>query len=226
MDKIFKYQQWHLLILIGLLSFLFIFTKSDSTVLEGNLWEVGTLYWYLLAISVPIIHQFYVLIIWRSELHFKSISKRFGHKGFKLYKIGFAFLFLARAITIIILAFPNTKTINIKPTFSYVLSALLLILSTYLFYSVAKYFGMDRAFGMDHFYPKKAKEWPFVNQGIFKYTPNAMYKYGFLILWIPGILLQSKAALSLALFNHLYIWVHFYFTELTDIKIIYGEDQR
>ncbi len=48
-----------------------------------------------------------------------------------------------------------------------------------------------------------------------------MYIYGFLILWIPGILLQSKAAPFIALFNHLYIWVHYYFTELPDIKMIY-----
>jgi len=49
-----------------------------------------------------------------------------------------------------------------------------------------------------------------------------MYIFGFFILWIPGLLLLSKAALLVALFNHIYIWVHYYFTELPDIKVIYG----
>ena len=63
-----------------------------------------------------------------------------------------------------------------------------------------------------------------VNKGIFKYTSNAMYIYGLLALWIPGILLQSKAALLMAFFHHIYIWVHYYFTELPDMKMIYQND--
>ncbi len=100
---------------------------------------------------------------------------------------------------------------------------MLFIPAIYLFYSVEKYFGLDRACGMDHFYPEIAKDEPFVKQGIFKYTTNGMYKYGFLVLWIPGILLQSKAAIFIALYSHIYIWIHYYTTELPDIRIIYGE---
>ena len=58
---------------------------------------------------------------------------------------------------------------------------------------------------------------------MFKYTDNAMYKFGFLILWSIALFTLSKAALLAAAFNHLYIWVHFYFTELPDIRQIYGE---
>lgn len=115
---------------------------------------------------------------------------------------------------------------NLNPTISYILSGIFFIPAGYLFYSVAKYFGIDKAVGIDHFHPEKAKNEPFVNQGIFRYTSNGMYKYGVLALWIPGVLLQSKAALSLALFSHLYIWVHYYFTELPDIKIIYGNNKN
>jgi hypothetical protein len=49
-----------------------------------------------------------------------------------------------------------------------------------------------------------------------------MYKFGFLILWSIALVFLSKAALLAAAFNHLYIWVHFYFTELPDIRRIYG----
>ena len=121
--------------------------------------------------------------------------------------------------------FTGFLTFIIMLILSYILSGILIIPAIYLFYSVAKYFGMDRAFGIDHFRPEIIKNEPFIKQGIFKYTSNGMYLYGFLILWIPGVLLQSEAALLLALFNHIYIWVHYYFTELPDIKMIYGEEK-
>jgi protein-S-isoprenylcysteine O-methyltransferase Ste14 len=92
-------------------------------------------------------------------------------------------------------------------------------------YSVAKYFGMDRAYGIDHFDPSYRTK-PFVKQGMFKYTNNAMYKFGFLIFWAIAFAFLSKAALISAAFSHLYIWVHFYFTELPDIKHIYGNPSK
>jgi hypothetical protein len=221
--KIFKYQEWHILMLIALVWILYFFTTTDITILKGELWGISTLYWGILTLMSPVIHQFYVLICWRSELYYKSISKLFGEKGFKLYKIGFAILILSRPITILLLAISNNKTININNSFSFVLSGILIIPVIYLFYSLRKYFGIDRAFGIDHFNPEKFKNAPMVNQGIFKYTSNGMYVYGFLILWIPGILMQSKAAILMALFNHIYIWVHYYFTEKPDLKMIYKD---
>jgi hypothetical protein len=43
-----------------------------------------------------------------------------------------------------------------------------------------------------------------------------------LILWVPGLWWASPAALVVALFNHLYIWVHYYATERPDMRRIYG----
>ena len=128
---------------------------------------------------------------------------------------------LSRLLTIFVLAISNAKTMNIDPTLAYFIAGVLMIPLLYLLYSLRKYFGFNRAIGIDHFYPEKFKEEQMVNQGIFKYTANGMYVFGLLILWIPGILYQSKAALAMALFNHLYIWVHYYFTELPDMKVIY-----
>lgn len=194
-------------------------------ILKGELWGISTLTWFITALLSPIVHQFYVLLCWRYELYNSTISKFFGKKGFILYKLGFAILILSRPITIILLAISNAYTLSINTLLSYMLSGILLIPAIYLFYSIKKYFGFDRAFGIDHFYPEKFKNEPMVKQGIFKYTLNGMYVFGFLILWIPGILLQSKAAVLLALFNHIYIWVHYYFTELPDMKMIYKKDK-
>lgn len=219
--KIFKHQLWHLLILTALLCGLYFYSKSNFTLLESSLWGISSLNWYLFAILSPIIHQIYVLLCWRSELHFKSISNLFGKFGFPLYKIGFAILIFSRMILIILLAISNRDTLSMNPAFTYILSGILFMLAAYLFYSVKRYFGIDRAFGLDHFKPEEVKKMPFANQGIFKYTSNGMYIYGFLILYIPGLLLQSEAAIIIAFFNHLYIWVHYFFTEKPDMKEIY-----
>ena len=130
-------------------------------------------------IYYTIIHQFYVLVCWRSELYYKSISKLFGENGFKLYKIGFAILILSRLITILLLAMSNAKTMEVNNTFSYVLSGVLIIPAIYLFYSLKKYFGMDKAFGIDHFYPEKFKDAPLVNQGILNTLPMECMYMGF-----------------------------------------------
>ena len=50
----------------------------------------------------------------------------------------------------------------------------------------------------------------------------AMYTFGFLILWVPGLIFFSKAALLAAGFNHIYIWVHYYTPELPDIRFLYN----
>ena len=223
--KIFNNQFWHLLSLAILLPILIYFiNKNEVDILYGGLWHIETYIWLIAAILAPIVHQIYVLICWRSELYYHSISKAFGRKtGFKLYKIGFIIFILLRVVTIVILAISNEGTLYIDPILSYSLAVLFAIPVVYLFYSVFNYFGIDRAFGIDHFEPETANNLVMVKEGIFKYTPNAMYVFGFLILWIPGFIFLSKAALLAALFNHIYIWVHYYFTELPDMKFIYGK---
>lgn len=220
---IFKDQVWHLLFLLISLTGINYLTQVDMSYSEGELFGIQTSIWFLFALLSPILHQVYVLICWRVELYYKSISKTFGNYGFLLFKVGFAILILSRPVTICFLAFSNKNTLNIDSVYAYILAFVLFIPACYLFYSVKRYFGIDRAFGIDHFQPELMKNKPFIKGGIFKFTSNGMYIYGFLLLYIPGFLLLSKAALLLAIFNHIYIWVHYYFTELPDIKVIYGD---
>ncbi|WP_242204289.1 phosphatidylethanolamine N-methyltransferase family protein [Aestuariivivens insulae] len=221
--KLLRQQHWHLVTLVTLLGLLYWYTTTHASMTVGRLWGVSTPKWLVFTSSIPIIHQVYVLLCWRSELYYRGLSKVLGKHSFRLYKLGFAILIILRPFSIVVLAFSNRNTVDIDINTSYVLSGLLTIPVLYLFYSVKTYFGFDRAVGIDHFYPDRYKHKSFVKQGIFKYTSNSMYIFGFLILWIPGLLLQSEAAIILALFNHIYIWAHYYFTELPDIKMIYGE---
>lgn len=205
-----------LLISVGLL--------ADQAALSGQWAGLPTSVWLVVAIAVPIVHQVYVWLIWRLELVHGWLTRQFGgRKGFKLYAIVFSVLFVSRPLSILALSIANRNSISIDRWLATIASILLLLPSAYLFYSVHKYFGLRRAYGIDHFEPAY-RESPFVRQGIFRYTDNAMYVFGFLILWVPGLLLESKAALLAPFFNHAYIWVHYYSTELPDIRRIYGKN--
>jgi len=221
--KILKHQIWNLLCLLLLLAGVKYFIDQDPKLMEGELWGIDTSIWFLLAILSPILHQLYVLLCWRLELHHQSISNTFGANGFKIFKIGFALLILSRPVTIVLLSISNMGTLEMNQMMANILALILFIPAAYLFYSVKKYFGQDRAFGIDHFEPNKFKNEPFIRKGIFKYSSNAMYVFGFFLLYTPGLLLLSKAAIVVAVFNHLYIWVHYYFTEAPNMKLIYGD---
>lgn len=221
MKKIFRYQFWHLLFVVISIAVLQLFITRNGNIVNGDLWSIGTKIWFWLAIAVPIIHQIYVWMIWRLELYKNTLTSRYGMpKAFKIYKIGFSLLFVSRLIVIIFLALSDQKSLSINPVFAYSAAAVMTLLVIYLLYSVIKYFGMDRAYGIDHF-DKNYNE-PFVKGGIFRFTNNGMYIFGLLILYLPGLLLLSKLALIVALFNHIYIWVHYYCTERPDMKVIYG----
>jgi protein-S-isoprenylcysteine O-methyltransferase Ste14 len=78
-----------------------------------------------------------------------------------------------------------------------------------------------RALGGDHF-RAEIREMPMVRKGAFRWSENAMYVFVFLGLWAIALLTGSQAALGLALFQHAYIWIHYYCTEKPDMELIYG----
>ena len=111
-----------------------------------------------------------------------------------------------------------TATHNTAPA---IRAGLPLLPAAYTFYSVAKYFGMLRASGADHFDPRY-REMPLVKKGIFRFTSNGMYVYAFLLFWAIAVGFNSMAALVVAAFSHAYIWVHFLTTENPDMDYLYA----
>jgi len=220
----FEKQGQHYFLLVVLLLGVYFLTTGD--VLSGRLWGIGTQTWLWIAIATPVLHQIVVVFLWRAELYHHKMTEWFGDKAFPIYKVIFTILFVGRPVTLILLGISNANTLNINPVISYSIAVILFIPFAYTMYSVVNYFGMDRAYGIDHFEPSIYKDKTFVKQGMFKYTNNAMYKFGFFGLWVIGFAFLSKAVLLAAAFNHLYIWVHFYFTELPDIKHIYGNPSK
>jgi hypothetical protein len=190
-------------------------------VLDGSYGGISTSTWLWWSIAVPVVHQVWVLLCWRLELHHQGLSSQLGEWGFRIYAIGFAVASFLRFFTIIGLGLANRGTLEISQTVLNVLAVILSVPMVYLFYSVARFFSFKRALGADHFdeaYRAKSLE----HRGIFRFTRNGMYIYGFFTIWIPGLLFASKAALLSAAFSHIYIWVHYHCIELPDMNRIYG----
>ena len=177
--------------------------------------------WFIIALLVPIAHQIFVWLAWRSEICFAGPSRVFGTHAFQIYQIIFFALFLARPITLIMLAIADHDSLDLSIPLRCLVCTGLGLPALYTGYSVVRYFGISRAAGADHF-DASYRDVPLVRKGIFRWTPNAMYVFGFFIVWVPAFLFQSVAALAVAAFSHLYIWVHYYCTEKPDMRHIYG----
>lgn len=188
----------------------------------GHFLSISTPFWVFLAIADAIIHQVYVWLSWRAELHGQLLSKWFNPNCFKKYSLLFTVLIVLRPISIFALGWSNKGTLEINLWVSFLICSVLLVIAAYCMYSIAHYFSFQRAFGIDHF-EENFRTKPLVRAGIFRWTPNAMYVFGFFALWIPAFLFQSIAALIIAAFSHIYIWVHYFATEKPDMVRIYND---
>ncbi len=220
---IFERQWLHLLLLAILLMGAMWATKFDN-MNTGMFWELSTPQWFWLAIGIPIAHQIFIWFCWRTQLHENLITGFFGKMGFPVYAFIFSFFGISRLVVVLALAISNRETLVLDIIILRIFAVIIAIPSLYLLYSVIRYFSFTRAMGLDHF-DESYRHKPLVRKGIFRFTRNGMYIIGFLFLWIPALWYGSMAALCAALFNHLYIWVHYFSTELPDMKRIYGETE-
>ncbi len=221
MKHVFERQVAHLVLLGVLVAGAWAVLRTPS-VATGSLWGATTVTWFWLSVAVAAGHQVFVAACWRLELHLGVLRRGLGASGFRLYAAGFAVWFALRVFTLIGLAEANRGTLAVHPAILQGLAVVFAIPVVYLIYSLARFFTFRRAVGIDHFDPSY-RDKQLVRKGIFRITPNAMYTFGLLVLWLPGLLAASKAALLAAGFSHLYIWVHYLCTELPDMRRIYGE---
>ena len=220
--QIFKFQLWNYLYLIILLITGFFIAEKQYDFFVGKFLGISTVLWLIIAVSLAVLHQLYVQLIWRIELVTAYFTKKFGiKKSYRMFGVGFFILFISRLLVILVVAWSNRYTLRTPPWVNYIASAFVLYFVFYAFYSVVKYFTFHRALGIDHFDRSYAE--PFETRGIYKYTNNGMYVYAMLIVYLPGLLLFSKAALLLGLFNQLYAWGHYFSVERPDMKVIYGK---
>lgn len=218
-NLIFERQWIHAGALALLIVFLAMAQNFDG-MQAGEFWGVSTLQWFRLAIALPIAHQVFIWFCWRTQLHGRLLDRLFGKLSYPVYASFFFILGSLRVLSVFALAIANRDTLAANIILLRIAAFIALAASAYVFYSVLRYFSLKRASGIDHF-DKQYRFIPLVSKGIFRFTRNGMYTYGFLFFWAPALWFASIAALCVALFNHMYIWVHYYSTELPDMKRIY-----
>ena len=210
----FKGQIWHLggTIILFYISSLFVDLENNSNFFLG----ISSLKWFLIAMLMPIIHQMYVWICWRSELCWKLVSNTIGFKG---YVIIFFILIISR-LSAIVLCFVDYGSLYKPGILVWFISIVIFIPGAYTMYSVKKYFGFLRAAGADHFDPKY-RDMPFEKRGIFKWSPNAMYVFAIGIPFAFAVATGSKSMFIVAIYTYISIWLHYFCTEKEDFKYIY-----
>ena len=180
--------------------------------------------WFVLALAVPVVQQVLVVLLWRAQLCFGTLTNLFGDAGFTVWGVIFFPLLVARPLLVLAVGLADAGSLPLSAPVATVLGVLLLIPAFYTMHSVKKYFGFARALGADHFF-ERYRAMPMVREGAFRITSNAMYTLVFLGLWGIALLTRSQVALAAALFQHAYIWVHWYCTEQPDGVVLYGRSQ-
>ena len=213
----FKNQILHLggIIILFYISVQFIDLKSNTNTFFG----ISALSWFMIAMSIPLAHQAYVWICWRSELCWKAISNTIGFKGY----IIFFFILIISRLSAIVLCFVDYGSLYTPGWFAWILAIIIFIPGAYTIYSIKKYFGFLRAAGADHFDPKY-KDMPFEKRGIFKWTPNAMYVFAIGIPFAFATATGSQSMFIVAIYTYISIWLHYFCTEKEDFKVIYGDN--
>ena len=215
--SLFKGQVLHLVFLVAATLGLYSWSNPSASQWLG----VSVSAWFGIAIATPIVHQIYVLICWRLQLQSQFITNKWGaDRGFVLYVIGFFILFGGRFVTLLLLALADKESLSMSMELRFIIGVPILLLAGYTMYSVKRYFGFRRAAGIDHF-DESYRHKPFVRQGMFKWTKNAMYVFALQGTWLFGIFAASKLALIAAAFQTIYIWIHYFGTEKPDMDWIY-----
>ena len=188
---------------------------------DGSYLGVADERWFIAALAVPVAQQVAVALLWRAQLCHGLLTRVFGDAGFVVWGILFFPLLIARPLLVIAVGAADVGSLPIPDAVGIALGSVLLLPSLWAGHSVKKYFGFARALGGDHFF-ERYRAMPMVREGAFKYSSNAMYTFVFIGLWGIALLFRSRAALAVAMFQHAYIWVHWYCTEQPDGVVLYG----
>lgn len=173
-------------------------------------------------VAVVVAHQVTVWLVWRLQLCFGLLSRLLGRADLVVWGVIFFPFLGARVVLLVLVGLGDFGTLGLSRPLEVGVGLVLLLPALYTLWSVLRHFGLVRAMGGDHF-RERYRHMELVKEGIFRYSTNAMYTFGFAGLWALAFLLSSPAALALALFQHAYIWVHMYCTERPDLEMLYGE---
>lgn len=212
-------QLRHLLLLAALLPGAWV--VAGPALGDGSWLGVSDRCWFTMAIATPILQQWAVSFFWRLQLCHSGLTRIFGDAGLTVWGVVFFPLLVARPALTLGVGLADAGSLGAPQALGIVVGAGLVLPAVWAMHSVVKYFGFARALGGDHFF-ERYRAMPMVRDGAFRHTSNAMYAVVFLAFWGIALITGSRAALAVALFQHAYIWVHWYCTEQPDGVVLYG----
>jgi protein-S-isoprenylcysteine O-methyltransferase Ste14 len=194
---------------------------AAPTLGDGSWLGVSDTGWFVANAILVVVHQLYTWLAFRGQLGWGVFTRVFGRFDLAAHAVMFAPLLVARPAAVVAVGLADPSTLALPRSVGLALGLALLVPALYTMYSVARYFGFERALGGDHF-RRRYREMPLVEAGAFRWSPNAMYTFAFLGLWSLALLLGSHAALVAALFQHAFVWAHYLGTERPDMNLLYG----
>lgn len=177
--------------------------------------------WFWVTVGLCVVHQLYVWLVFRGQLGWGIFTRWFGQYDQTVHAVLFMPMLVARPLVILAAGLADPTTLALPRWVEFTFGFVLLVPAAYTGWSVIRYFGLERALGGDHF-RREYREMPLVEEGAFRWSPNAMYTFSFLGLWSIALLLGSHVSLVAALFQHAFVWAHYFGTEQPDMELIYG----
>lgn len=178
--------------------------------------------WFWTGVGLAVVHQAYGWLVFRGQLGWGLFTRLFGRWDLAAHAGFFLPMLVARPVVVVAAGLADPATLALPRWLELAFGVGLLVPAGYTGWSVARYFGLERALGGDHF-RQRYREMPLVDEGAFGWSPNAMYAFAFLGLWSVAFLLGSHVALVAALFQHAFVWAHYLGTERPDMDLLYGE---
>jgi hypothetical protein len=178
-------------------------------------------FWFRLGLTLAVLHQVVVWLVFRAQLGWGLLTRWWGNDALRIWTLIFLPLLAARPVIVLILGLIDHDSLAMPAGLARGLGVILVLPALYTLWSVWRHFGFERAMGGDHF-DVGYRGMPLVREGAFAWSGDAMYTFGFLVLWAIALETRSQSALVLALFQHAAIWAHFHGTERPDMELIYG----
>jgi hypothetical protein len=196
------------------------FALGGATLGDGSFLGLSDTLWLLIAVAVPVVHQWLVAVVWRTQLAWRVMTRVFGRNDLAVWTAVFMPLLVCRPLAVLGLGIADAGSLGMPLLLAVLLSIGLGVPAVYTMGSIGRYFGVLRAVGGDHF-REHYRALPLIRAGAFEWSDNAMYTFAFMGLWAIAFATQSWAALTVCLFQHAYIWVHFFVTEQPDMELLY-----
>lgn len=221
--QLFVYRQgWHLdaALVLGAVAWL----VARPALGDGAFLGIDEASWFWGSVAVAALQQLLGWLVFRGQLGWGVLTRWFGKADLLIWGGLSLPLLIARPLFHIGLAVADSGSMSGWPVLRSGIAVLLVIPSLYSLWSNFHYFGVARALGGDHFRMEYCTM-PFVREGAFRWSSNAMYSYGFLLLWAIALTTGSRAALAMAGLQHAFVWAHYYCTEVPDMQLMYGDGE-